>query len=251
MAEEEEESGGGGAGWLVSFADLMTLLFAAFVVLYGITPSGESDEILGVMASVRESFVEVSDDIPDGTAQNALLQGKISFKSAIRESFENPAIKKFNRESNPLKTKQLHLDRVDVDKNEKSKGDNIHENLRKAEKVAKYEIAPEFRRIETVFFAKNAKELSLEGKEVLRLISDELRNTKMKIYLEGHTGKTDTQKAFAPLLLSNLRAEAVKKFLVSQIGIPPSRILTAAYGDLRPFARKGKDSRVEIKVKQD
>ena len=76
--EEEEE--GGGAGWLVSYADLMTLLFAAFVVLYGITPQGESTEILGIIASIRESFVEIPDELPESFRDKESFKGKMIFK---------------------------------------------------------------------------------------------------------------------------------------------------------------------------
>lgn len=247
---EEEEESGGGAGWLVSFADLMTLLFAAFVVLYGITPSGESDEILGVIVSIKESFIEIPDEITDGTARNALLEGKVSFTSAIRESFRNPAIKKYNRDSNPLRNKNLDLNQVDIDNNERSKGKGIHTNLRKAEQVARYEVFPQFRRIEMVFFKPGAHELGLSAREVLRLIGDELRQSRVKIYLEGHTQKKVMGRKHTNLELSVLRASAVKRHLVSKLGIPEKRILTTGYGSLRPSATGQKD-RVEIKVRMD
>lgn len=255
--EEEEDSGGGGGGWLVSFADLMTLLFAAFVVLYGITPSGESDQVLGVMASVRESFLEVPDDIIDGSAKNILLQGKLSFTSAIRESSHNPAIKKFNRESNVLKTKQLYLDPVDLDNNEASKGKNIHRNLRQASQVARWELGPQFRRIEIVFFKPGTMNLNLAAKNVLRMIGDELRHTKVQIYLEGHTQEVKVNRLYSNLELAVQRTGVVKKFMIQELGIPESRLLTAAYGSLKPSIglagadRMDLDNRVEIKVKQD
>ena len=54
----------------------MTLLFATFVVLYGIKPEGETLTILGIASSIREAFMEVPDSINE-PAKGPLPHGKV------------------------------------------------------------------------------------------------------------------------------------------------------------------------------
>ena len=64
---EEEKIEEPGMGWIVSYADLMTLLFAVFVVLYGLKPEGISDTISKpvIAAAIRNAFTTTPDIIPD------------------------------------------------------------------------------------------------------------------------------------------------------------------------------------------
>jgi chemotaxis protein MotB len=95
MADNGDEDEAPGGGWLISYADLMTLLFAAFVVLYGITPQGESKEVLGVLSSIREAFVEIPDIIPDEERAGPLKKGKFVFKNFKGDTSRPPLIKQY------------------------------------------------------------------------------------------------------------------------------------------------------------
>ena len=50
--------------WLVSYADMLTLLFAVFVVLYALKEGNEAPETQKAAGSMQESFHTPLEDIP-------------------------------------------------------------------------------------------------------------------------------------------------------------------------------------------
>lgn len=77
----------------------MTLLFATFVVLYGLKSEGETQELRGVVSAIRESFVEVPDQIEEPDT-GPVGKGKIVFKNRSFDAKRLRQIKKFHRNRN-------------------------------------------------------------------------------------------------------------------------------------------------------
>ena len=127
---DDEEEGGGGA-WIVSYADLAILLFAAFVVLYGITPQGKSMEIIGIASSIRESFIPIPDEIPERLRTAERFDGKMSFVEATRDSTINPAIKKYNRVENEIPHRSKELQQLEITIENMVQGEGLSRSLRK------------------------------------------------------------------------------------------------------------------------
>lgn len=252
--EEEEEEEKSGAGWIVSFADLMTLLFCAFVVLYGIIPHSETDEIIGVITSIRESFIEIPEEIPDESRLAEISEGKLSFNEARRDSTLNPAIKKFNRNKNILRAKSQKLDQIEVLLNEKSRGKGVHFSLRKATEVERHEFGFRLRMLSSAYFQKGSYKLTNKGKKHILTIGKLLKSTNPKLIIEGHTDSIPSTDNYNNLELSSLRASHVKKLLEKNVKIKSDNIKIASYGDLHPVAsnsvKRGRDlnNRVEIKI---
>ena len=249
MEEEEEEEGG---GWLISYADLMTLLFAAFVVLYGITPQGESTEILGIIASIRESFVEIPDEIPEPFRNKEVFQGKLIFKEAKLEAVTNPAIKKFKRHQALIKARDRELDELDILLNQMAKGDGIQRSLRKATEFSKDEFGFNIRLFDRIFFKPGQTKVSAAAKNYLLKIGALIQKIERKTIIEGHADRKNSSK-LSPLEISALRAENIRTLLIGRSGFKPEQIRTAAYGELRPLHKKDNtkvnhNNRIEIKI---
>ena len=63
MAKKKREEGHGGHGWFVTFADLMALLLAFFVMLVAFS-NQDNDKLKIVAGSMREAFgVQIGDPL--------------------------------------------------------------------------------------------------------------------------------------------------------------------------------------------
>ncbi len=247
LGEEEEEEQG--SGWIVSYADLMTLLFAAFVVLYGITPQGKSQEILGITSSIREAFIEIPDEIPEKIRRAERFQGKLSFEKAIRDSTINPAIKKFNRQQNILPDKTRELQELEMEIKNLVQGDGLSRSLRNATQFDSDEYGFHLKLIDKVFFPRGKTTPTNEGTKLIKMIAEKMKKNRLKIYIDGHS-EVRNLGSYTPLELSALRASATRSIFIDS-GIDKKRLFIAGYGNMRPIDRKEslKNNRVEIKVK--
>lgn len=254
MAETDDEEEEGGGGWLVSYADLMTLLFAAFVVLYGITPQGESDEILGMMASIRESFVEIPDDIPESFRRADLFRDKKVFKRARQTQPMARPIKKFNRRESPIQAKNLKLDQVDSALDKKSKGEGIHTPLRKGTESARDEYGHRLKHLGIIKFKPGAWTLDPDAYRLISNYGSKALKNSEKLLVEGHSQELLTGTKHSDVELAILRAREVKRILIKRVRYPEKLISTASYGSLRPMydgqkIAEGKlNDRVELKI---
>lgn len=250
---EEEESGGGEGGWLVSYADLMTLLFAAFVVLYGITPQGESKVIMGAASSIRESFIEIPDDISEDEQSGEVYKGKLQFKAAPRRSQMPKNIKKFNNEQTLLDDFNQDKKRIEVHLKEKG-GAGMYTDLPRLTEVFGEEKAQKLRLVGRSYFEGESIILTKQSQEELLKLAPELKKLNRKIIIEGHTDSKPATGKYSNLELSALRAEAVMNFLRSNGGIPKEFLRIASYGGRRPVESnrtsigRQKNRRVEMKI---
>ena len=74
----------------------MTLLFATFVVLYGLKSAGDTKEIRGIVTEIREAFVEVPDEIDD-PIKGPTNKGLEVFESMKLENRREKLIKRIKR----------------------------------------------------------------------------------------------------------------------------------------------------------
>ncbi len=254
--DDEEESGGGG-GWLVSYADLMTLLFAAFVVLYGTLETGTQDRVIGVLAAIRESFVEVSDIIPHDQEIGDISKGQFVFKAYRGERPETQGAIRYNIKDDPY----IPIDR---DRNAVEKlldeiamtPDGMDLGLREAMNVTDTDRGFSIRFIGAYFFEAGSYRLTRSGRQRFLRLGRMLRQIGRPITIEGHADPAESAGKVDLDELGALRAANAARLLNKEIGISAYQIRTVSYGDSRPIAASGssdqrqKNRRIELKVQQ-
>jgi chemotaxis protein MotB len=254
VVEEEEEGGGG--GWLVSFADLMTLLFAAFVVLYGITPQGKSDNMRGILSSIRESLVEIPDNIKAELKEGPVTPGQYIFKAVgAQQLLPNQVMKAkladdvmvlLNRDRQKVETL---LDQMATEKGQ------MDYKFRKSLITEPNEVGFTIRMAGAYFYAPGAYQLSKEGRERLFKLGRVLKVMDRALVIEGHTDDTPAKGSFANMDLGALRAASAAEVFIEEAHIEAPRIQTISYRAMRPIAENNsaenrrRNRRIEIKVR--
>jgi outer membrane protein OmpA-like peptidoglycan-associated protein len=106
-----------------------------------------------------------------------------------------------------------------------------------------------------IFYDLNSDKILAKSFDALKEVAIILKeNPTLKLSIEGHTDNVG--KASQNLSLSQKRANAVKKYLVSQ-GIDNDRLTAVGYGQEKPVADnktsegQAKNRRVELKLSQD
>ncbi|GAB4317307.1 MAG: flagellar motor protein MotB [Candidatus Zixiibacteriota bacterium] len=193
--------------WLLTYADLITLLLAFFIVMYsmsridakkfGAMSSALSGALRGRDLQLREASV-LKDQSLSGSSP--LDYGQLSvMRRKIEESVEVAGAK------------------AKVESEMTGRGLVIHIT-------------------EGALFEEARANLTPGAREVLRVIGNQLKGSSNHIRVEGHT---DPRPISTPVFpsnweLSTARATSVLRFLVDSTGIDPSIISALGFGEFRP-----------------
>ena len=265
MANNDEEDEGG-AGWIVSFADLMTLLFAAFVVLYGLKPEGVGDavKVIQATASIRETFSDTPDEIPEDRRTGPSPQGKSTFQYFKGEIPVKPIIKRYKRSVNVMniinkdmmQTKRV-VDLKLQDETKLNKRRSKDPNDTQGVSVHKDTNGYVVRLISSYFYGPGEYKVKVKDLRKLKMLGSVLKGHGKRISIEGHTDNQPQVGPYSNWELSALRASFVAKYFVSQMEFSPDRVKTAGYADTKPIAPNSTpegrkiNRRVEIRVEYD
>lgn len=260
MPEKKEEEGGGGAGWIVSYADLMTLLFAVFVVLYGLKIEGKTDVVFTpvITAAIRESFISTPDVIPDDRTLKPTIQKKQIFEFFRGDTPREPILRKYLRNENVVNVIHKGTQQVKAMIKLRTQNNTKFRRIQKMDKavaVKKGKDGFRIRLLGSYFFQKGSYRVSREAQGVLRDIGNLLKELGREIVVEGHTDNAQMTGDISNWELSALRASHVLRFLISESGFPKDKGEVAGYGDTKPVAdnttSEGRklNRRIEIKVK--
>ncbi len=211
----EEGGGGHDERWVISYADLVTLLLGFFIILFA-SAQIDQDKYHELSFAFKQAFnvdVRAGADgsspvfgggigvVPGG---NFTSQAQPDVKS-IRTTFDEQLLES-----------GLTSNAVDV--------------LRDGQGVV-------IRVSDRLLFSSASAELNQEAKPLLRVVAGVLRGINSEVRVEGHTDNVPVASDRYPTNweLSSARATTVLRFLADE-GIEPRRMVAAGYAEFRPLA---------------
>ena len=221
--DSEEGKPIGAPGWMVTFADMMTLVLCFFVLILSFS-SVESQKFKKVMGSMRGAF---------------------RFTSSNTETIKSPSIL---QQVSSVQAKQA-LDEMDeLFQDEKIKN------------YVKWETTPEGIRIvmnDPVLFDLGKADLKSEIFPIMKAITKVIDTQHpAEVLVQGHTDDLPIHNNLYPSNweLSAARALNVVKFFAEQGNVDPKKLSAIGYGEFRPTypntpLDRPKNRRVEILLK--
>nr|MBN2276253.1 OmpA family protein [candidate division Zixibacteria bacterium] len=212
--------------WLLTYADLITLLLAFFIVMYSMSQVdakkfGKMSKALSGVLKGGEIAVRRGDDIGTAPGRGVMQVGHlVSIGDKIREKIK-----------------------------EKS-GDNKTVSTEITERGLVIHI------MESALFKLGSADLEPQARMVLDIVSDNLHDIPNHIRVEGHTDNVPiaTNKYPSNWELSSARATEVVRYLINTHSIKPSEISALGYGEFRPMKpnntieNRAQNRRVDIVV---
>lgn len=245
MAKKKREEAHGGHGWFVTFADLMALLLAFFVMLVAFS-SQDKDKLKIVAGSMREAFGVQTQVRYSGIVESDGLPTRPKLKNvkhiSPEESSANPSPdeKDRNRESGA---------RLKVDREFALASASLRQALQDMPELTEmskhiiFEETKEGLNLEIVdqdgrsMFADGSKVPYDRTRRLIQKLAVPLRATPLRVSIVGHTsaGFLPARSDYGPFDLSADRANVVRQILERE-GLPPSHVFAVSgKADSRPL----------------
>jgi chemotaxis protein MotB len=240
--------------WLVSYADMITVLMALFIVLFAMS-TVDKVKFWELRASLANSFGhEIAavqggkspvpgDSAPAGALSASPivpLQSSPSLTSeiskAVNSARSREALKaaEATRAHVESEVRTLEQVRKAIEKALAGKGLSRTVRFRFDERGLVVSVITD-----SVIFDPNRAELTRIGRTVLDAIGPVLRTMPNDLMVEGHTDTVAAGPRYYPSEweLSSARASSVVRHLVSAARIAPKRLSATGYADQRPLVR--------------
>jgi chemotaxis protein MotB len=204
MKRQVAPTRGGHDRWLISYADLMTLLLALFTTLYAASTI-DAQKLAPLSSSIREAF-----DTPAAAVSGA----GSSIVPPVAVVAAPP------REDLQLRLAQDLAEAIKLDRI------RMHRDARGLILSLPEEAA----------FAVASSDVSGEARQMIDRIAAAVAQTPNSIRIEGHTDDRPirTSQYRSNWALSTARASAVVEYLVTSSGLAPERLSAAGYGEFHP-----------------
>ncbi len=229
---EEPEEHENHERWLVTYADMITLLMVLFIVLFSI---GQTDleKFRRLQAGLNDAF---GTEIPGVLSANGegLLNDQAAF-GAERAAEADAAIAALDAARRALAEDRVALEgtREELDHRLTALGVREDVELRIDERGLIVTIVTD-----QVLFAPGADGILGEGTSILTAVGAALHDLPNLVSVEGHTDDVPISSGrFASNWeLSTSRATSVLRMLVETADIAPDRLAAGGYADTRPVA---------------
>lgn len=223
--------GHGGSSWKVAYADFITALMAFFLLLWLITMSSPEKQ-----AAISHYFRHFNLFDNGGGNKLGLLVNKGTVQTAVvPEVIEEPEKKKENEKGNESEQKQ---DEITTNNQTESK-ERLSEKLKNEVEKKLYDVKEQIIigtfyggvKVDLIdkdgspMFPLGSSELTPKAKEIIKVITENIKSEHNKVALEGHTDALSYATArFTNWELSTERASAARKEFENN-GLNPDTIL--------------------------
>ncbi|MDZ4722902.1 MAG: flagellar motor protein MotB [candidate division Zixibacteria bacterium] len=194
--------------WLLTYADLITLLLAFFVVMYSMSQVD------------AKKFGKIAE------ALNGVLKGGESVVPSEAKELDAPKVNQSLLRAGSLKTIK---NRVQERFKKLQREDEIQSEITERGLVIHI--------LESALFKDGSATLEPKALEILDLISREIKPLPNHVRIEGHTDDRPIATSLYPSNweLSSARATEVVRYYTNDHALAPSRISALGYGEYRPL----------------
>lgn len=224
-------------GWLIPYADLLTLLLALFIVLFA---SSNIDQTK--LEKMSQSF-------------NQVFSGGVSvFQASTASNSDIERTDKTNTTSNPRTYELAQLDELKEEVNQYIKKNGLEDEIEATINSSGLVLTIQDRAL----FNLGQATLDADARNVARNISGILEKAGAREFvISGHTDNIPINTAQFPSNweLSSARATAFMRGLLANDALNPRQFTLASYGEYRPIASndtdegRSKNRRVEVLIK--
>jgi chemotaxis protein MotB len=249
--------------WLVSYADMLTLLFAVFVVLYALSITDSKPKPNAEVAgSLEESFATPLDEIPVDRRVGPTEAGYGIFEHFKGNQVRPTISKKYPGLKERVAVIDEEMNRVKRELEERMYGPNKLQGSLKPGEQRVVDITRTGRGFKLQLLARHFYEpggfqIKKTAQTELDKVTETLKELGRDITIEGHTDSMPPAGNLSNWELSSLRASYIVRYMINKHNFPASKLSAAGYADLRPIAANGTEQgrslnrRIEIQINYD
>ncbi len=251
MRRRGEFEGDNSDRWLMTYADLITLLLAFFVIMYAMSKVD------------AKKFEQMSEKLQGEFNSSALVPGpattdlgagvlKIGRLKLVAQRLESPSFGQLKHRVNIGPATNIPLSSGFDDAG--AADSSMHEFS-----VEMNERGLVIHVVESALFKSGQAEMQPQARTLLDKIANEIADLPNQIRVEGHTDSLPISSFKFPSNweLSAARATAVVRYFVESHGFTPARISALGFGEFRPLApndtpeNRARNRRVDIVLLTD
>ena len=216
--------------WLVSYADMITLLMVLFVVLFAMGRT-DKDKMEALRNSLQRAFaVEVLQGAEPSSLKGS--SGSAIIPPVVPSAITQEVIAMTNGSANPQMAAALHEVREALIQVPVPSDTSGRVEVGASREGIVISLAG------NLLFDSGKSDLKPRGMTLLDTLSERLRTMPNEIRVEGHTDNIPIATPLYPSNweLSSARATTVSRYFAEHSEIAPNRLSAAGYGEFRPVA---------------
>jgi chemotaxis protein MotB len=204
----------GNAPWLVTYADMVTLLLCFFVLLFSMSRV-EMDKFRAVISSLQGAL--------------GIMDGAVTPSLPPSDDLFDPE----DLQAQLLAQEMAQMRAMAAEFEEELAGMGLSDKVT----VELEERGVVFRLADTVLFGIGKDELRPEARDVLLKVGQLLSRVSNSVRVEGHTDNwpINTPRFPSNWELSTGRATSVVRFLIEESNLDPRQLQAAGYGEYHPI----------------